>query len=86
MHGVMPPHYLHELPAGDEERLEKIFNKLDMDGNGRIDVHDLSKALHDVGVHKRYAEVKFDTRLFIDILYVYMVYVNPNGTTDAWNS
>lgn len=57
VHGVMPPHYLHELPTGDEERLEKIFNKLDLDGNGRIDVHDLSKALHDVGVHKRYAEV-----------------------------
>lgn len=57
VHGVMPPHYLHELPAQDEERLEKIFQKLDLDGNGRIDVHDLSKALHEVGVHKQYAEV-----------------------------
>ncbi|XP_035742710.1 calcium-binding mitochondrial carrier protein SCaMC-2-like isoform X1 [Vespa mandarinia] len=56
VHGVMPPHYLHELPAQDEERLEKIFQKLDLDGNGRIDVHDLSKALHEVGVHKQYAE------------------------------
>ncbi|XP_014603482.1 PREDICTED: calcium-binding mitochondrial carrier protein SCaMC-2 isoform X1 [Polistes canadensis] len=56
VHGVMPPHYLHELPAQDEERLENIFKKLDLDGNGRIDVHDLSKALHEVGVHKRYAE------------------------------
>ncbi|XP_012286684.1 calcium-binding mitochondrial carrier protein SCaMC-2 isoform X1 [Orussus abietinus] len=54
--GVMPPHYLHELPAQDEERLGKIFQKLDLDGKGRIDVHDLSKALHQVGVHKRYAE------------------------------
>ncbi|XP_024936609.1 calcium-binding mitochondrial carrier protein SCaMC-2 isoform X2 [Cephus cinctus] len=56
VHGVMPPHYLHELPAQDEERLAKIFNKLDLDGNGSIDVHDLSKALHEVGVHKSYAE------------------------------
>lgn len=55
--GVMPAHYLHELPAQDEERLSKIFKQLDLDGNGRIDVHDLSKALHEVGVHQRYAEV-----------------------------
>ncbi|XP_043286050.1 calcium-binding mitochondrial carrier protein SCaMC-2 [Venturia canescens] len=54
--GVVPAHYLHELPAQDEERLSKIFQQLDLDGNGRIDVHDLSKALHEVGVHKRYAE------------------------------
>ncbi|XP_017892530.1 calcium-binding mitochondrial carrier protein SCaMC-2 isoform X1 [Ceratina calcarata] len=56
MHGVMPPHYLHELPAEDEERLEKIFEKLDLDGNGKIDVKDLSKALREVGVDKYYAE------------------------------
>ena len=55
--GVLPPHYLHELPAQDEERLEKLFKSLDLDGNGRIDVHDLSKALHRAGVHKHYAEV-----------------------------
>ncbi|KAG7211499.1 hypothetical protein KM043_010769 [Ampulex compressa] len=55
-HGVMPPHYLHELPAQDEARLEKIFQNLDLDGNGRIDVHDLSKALREVGVGKQYAE------------------------------
>ncbi|KAK1121346.1 hypothetical protein K0M31_010642 [Melipona bicolor] len=56
MHGVMPPHYLHELPAEDEKRFEKIFQKLDLDGNGRIDVKDLSKALRKVGVDKYYAE------------------------------
>ncbi|KAF7988470.1 hypothetical protein HCN44_001043 [Aphidius gifuensis] len=56
LHGVLPPHYLHELPAQEEERLSKIFNQLDHDGNGKIDVHDLSNALHKVGVHKRYAE------------------------------
>ncbi|XP_033197537.1 calcium-binding mitochondrial carrier protein SCaMC-2 isoform X1 [Bombus vosnesenskii] len=56
VHGVMPPHYLHELPAEDEKRFEKIFQKLDLDGNGRIDVKDLSKALRNVGVDKYYAE------------------------------
>lgn len=50
-------HYLHELPAQDEERLGKLFQKLDLDGNGRIDVHDLSRALNEVGVHERYAQV-----------------------------
>lgn len=52
-----PPHYLHELPAQDEERLAKLFDKLDLDGNGRIDVHDLSKALHLHGLDERYAKV-----------------------------
>ncbi|KAK0180668.1 hypothetical protein PV327_003028 [Microctonus hyperodae] len=55
-HGVLLAHYFHELPEHTEERLSKIFQELDLDGNGRIDVHDLSKALHKVGVHKRYAE------------------------------
>lgn len=52
-----PPHYLHELPQEDEERLEKIFNSLDLDGNGKIDIHDLSLALKDFGVHHSYAQV-----------------------------
>lgn len=54
-----PPHYLHELPQEDEERLEKLFNTLDKDGNGKIDVHDLSDSLKKFGVHHRYAEVSF---------------------------
>lgn len=57
-HGVLLAHYFHELPEHAEQRLSKIFQELDLDGNGRIDVHDLSKALHKVGVHKRYAEVQ----------------------------
>ncbi|XP_062553420.1 mitochondrial adenyl nucleotide antiporter SLC25A25 isoform X2 [Armigeres subalbatus] len=51
-----PVHYLHELPQADEERLEKIFNKLDRDGNGRIDIHDLSAALKEFGLSHQYAE------------------------------
>lgn len=54
---VHPPHYLHELPQEDEERLEKLFITLDTDGNGRIDIHDLSTALKDFGVHSLYAQV-----------------------------
>lgn len=46
-----------ELLAEDEKRLQKLFDTLDLDGNGRVDVHDLSKALHQVGVHQHYAEV-----------------------------
>lgn len=51
-----PAHYLHELPAQDEERLERLFQALDLDGNGRIDVHDLSKALSEAGVHTQYTQ------------------------------
>ena len=47
----------HELSVEEEERLSKLFQTLDVDGNGKIDVHDLSKALHQVGVHEQYAEV-----------------------------
>jgi len=30
----------------DELRLEELFRKLDVNGDGRIDIHDLSEALH----------------------------------------
>lgn len=54
---VHPPHYLHELPQEDEERLENLFKSLDVDGNGKIDIHDLSVALRDSGVNQTYAKV-----------------------------
>lgn len=54
---IHPPHYLHELPHEDEERLAKLFTKLDADGNGNIDIHELSVALREFGVPHRYAEV-----------------------------
>jgi hypothetical protein len=52
------PHYLHELPFEDEERLGKLFTQLDKDGNGKIDILDLSQALKEHGVHHHYAEVR----------------------------
>lgn len=55
--GLAPIHYVHELPIADEERLEKLFKTLDRDGNGRIDISDLSAALKDVGLSHKYAEV-----------------------------
>lgn len=54
---LAPIHYVHELPSADEERLEKLFKTLDRDGNGRIDILDLSAALKDVGLSHKYAEV-----------------------------
>lgn len=55
--GVTPVHYLHELPIADEQRLEGLFKKLDKDSNGRIDIHDLSEALKELGFCGTYAEV-----------------------------
>jgi solute carrier family 25 phosphate transporter 23/24/25/41 len=52
-----PPHYLHELPQEDEERLENLFKSLDVDGKGKIDIHDLSVALREFGVNQTYAKV-----------------------------
>lgn len=54
---MLPVHYIHELPLADEERLEDLFKTLDRDGNGRIDIHDLSAALKDIGLSDTYAEV-----------------------------
>lgn len=48
-----------ELPHEDEERLGNLFNRLDRDGNGRIDIHDLSEALREFGLSSVYAEVIF---------------------------
>ncbi|XP_075160802.1 short Calcium-binding Mitochondrial Carrier isoform X1 [Haematobia irritans] len=45
-----------ELPQEDEERLAKLFKQLDRDGNGRIDIHDLSEALREFGLSSVYAE------------------------------
>lgn len=53
-----PPHYLHELPQEDEERLGKLFESLDKDNNGKVDIHDLSRALNKFGsVGYGYAKV-----------------------------
>lgn len=55
-----PPLVIEELPKEDEERLEKLFSKLDNDGNGKIDIHDLSVALKELAPHinRSYAEVR----------------------------
>lgn len=53
-----PPLKIDELPKEDEERLETLFSKLDADGNGKIDIHDLSVALKEISPHinRSYAE------------------------------
>lgn len=69
-----PAHYLHELPAQDEERLERLFQALDLDGNGRIDVHDLSYALREVGVHTQYAQVLRMSYIFSIPFFIFIYY------------
>lgn len=39
------------------ERLSNIFKRLDRDGNGRINIQDLTCALKGVGMSTQYAEV-----------------------------
>ncbi|XP_067646768.1 mitochondrial adenyl nucleotide antiporter SLC25A24-B isoform X2 [Eurosta solidaginis] len=54
--GISNAQVATELPQEDEERLEKLFKRLDRDGNGRIDIHDLSEALREFGLSSVYAE------------------------------
>lgn len=63
-HTGIQTHYLHELPLEEEERLAKLFTKLDADGNGNIDITELSVALKEFGVPHRYAEVRHLFLLF----------------------
>lgn len=44
------------ISHADEVRLEELFKQLDKDGNGRIDIQELSNALKDSGVHHTYAK------------------------------
>ncbi|XP_074653824.1 calcium-binding mitochondrial carrier protein SCaMC-2-like isoform X3 [Tubulanus polymorphus] len=41
---------LHHINPEEETRLQKLFDKLDVNKDGRIDVNDLSKAFEDMGV------------------------------------
>lgn len=70
--GTLPKTTFHHelLPQEDEERLEKLFKKLDKDGNGKIDIHDLSDALKKYGVHQHYAEVSVKVVLVCSILFL----------------
>lgn len=49
-----------------EERLSSIFNRLDRDGNGRINIQDLTSALKGVGMSTQYAEVSVKLLLIYD--------------------
>lgn len=50
-------HLPHETQLDEEERIEQLFKSLDLDGNGKIDIHDLSVTLKGAGVHPEYAKV-----------------------------
>ena len=48
---VLPvPHYSYDMPTEEEERFEQLFRQLDVNGDGRIDIVELSQSLHKHGV------------------------------------
>lgn len=53
-----------ESDAETDERLAAIFNRLDRNNIGRIDVQDLTAALKDFGMSKQYAEVTSNRNLY----------------------
>ncbi|KAK3882417.1 hypothetical protein Pcinc_013191 [Petrolisthes cinctipes] len=50
-------HHAYEHPIEEEERLGALFNKLDRDGDGRINIHDLSEGLKKLNLPANYAEL-----------------------------
>lgn len=52
-HGIYPQR------SNEQERLEELFKTLDADGNGKIDIRDLSEALKDSQFGQQYAEVRY---------------------------
>lgn len=60
-----------ELDEMDRARYEEIFKKLDRDGNGKIDIHDLKDAL---GFSEKFAKVSVNHKiLFLFICVAYRV-------------
>lgn len=60
---IPAPHYSYELPAEEEERFEQLFKQLDVNGDGRIDITELSLSLHKHGVPENLKET-YATVLF----------------------
>ena len=42
--------HIHNISQEEEERLSELFNRLDVNKDGRIDIHDLSEALNSMQV------------------------------------
>lgn len=53
-----------EMDLESTERLANIFKRLDRNGNGRIDIQDLTSALKGVGMSTQYAEVRYYHRFW----------------------
>lgn len=55
-----PSHHAYEFPSDEEDRLGDLFKQLDVNGDGRIDVHDLSEGLKKLNIPQvpGYAEVR----------------------------
>nr|XP_027221891.1 calcium-binding mitochondrial carrier protein SCaMC-3-like [Penaeus vannamei] len=45
-----PSHHAYEFPSDEEDRLGDLFKQLDVNGDGRIDVHDLSEGLKKLNI------------------------------------
>ena len=40
-----------DLVEAEMHRLEKLFHELDLNGDGRIDIHELAEGLHKMGYY-----------------------------------
>ena len=55
----------HNLSLEDEQRIGDLFNRLDVNKDGKLDIRDLSKALHELRVPQvpGQAQVNLDEEL-----------------------
>ncbi len=52
----VPPSHFYELPERKEKRLRALYKQLDIDGDGKIDIKDLTGALETQMPHVPYAK------------------------------
>lgn len=59
-----------------EERLSNIFKRLDRDGNGAINIQELTSALKGAGMSTRYAEVSVIIIQLILLLFLLLLFLS----------
>lgn len=66
---VLPvPHYTYVLPADEEERYENLFRQLDVNGDGRIDIQELSESLCKLGIPENLKHTYATVKLLAQVL------------------
>ena len=74
-----------DMSKEEEKKLNELFNKLDVNKDGQIDIHDLTQALSDMQVPQLpgHAKVKFQKHV-LQTLYMSMSKPKPSSLHHVW--